>query len=159
MKKILLYGVIIIIFIMFFCSKVDKVEVLSTSMAATMDNVYFDNLEVLTKDTGTASIKNSGITYDINFNKPGEKFMFSFDIVNPTSYNMFVRKLKVTGTDKISFLSYNIKDDKGNFIKKDDVITKRNLKKVYITIIYNDVDELPTEDVLIDLGLDINISM
>ena len=159
MKKILIYGALIIIFITFFCSKVDKNEVLSTSMAATMDNIYIDNLEVITKNTGTASLKNGGITYDINFNKPGESFKFSFDIVNPTSYNMFIKKLKVTGTDNVDFLSYSIKDNKGNMIKKDDKIKKGFVKKIYITIDYNEVDKLPEEDVVIDLGLDINISM
>jgi hypothetical protein len=157
-NNILLFASIFLIIITVIYSNIDKTVALSDSNTSSINTIYMDNLKVLTKDTGNAYLKNGNISYDVNFNKPGEKFTFSFDIVNPLSNDMYIRKLKVTGIDNISFLSYYVKDINGSNIKSNEIISKNNRKKVFITIDYSE-DYLPLEDTVIDLGLDIDISM
>ena len=160
-NRIIILGAIILFVITFIYSKIDKVSLLSSSNAYGMNNVYFDNLEVLSKDTGYAKLEGSNITYDIDFDKPGDTFKFSFDIINPTRNNMYINTLKVTGTDSINYLSYSVNYEDGKKVNIDDMINKETMKKVVITINYDDVDvsSLPNEDMIIDLGLEINISM
>ena len=157
-NNIVLFSVIFITIITILYSNIDKTVALSDSSVSSINTVYMDNVEVITKDTGNAYLQNGNITYDVNFNKPGEKFTFSFDIINPLNNNMYIRKLKVTGIDDVSFLSYYVKDIDGNSINKNDLINKNSRKKVFITIDYSE-DYIPLEDTVIDLGLDIDISM
>ena len=157
-NNIVLFSVIFIAIITILYSNIDKTVALSDSSVSSINTVYMDNVEVITKDTGNAYLQNGNITYDVNFNKPGEKFTFSFDIINPLNNNMYIRKLKVTGIDDVSFLSYYVKDIDGNSINKNDLINKYSRKKVFITIDYSE-DYIPLEDTVIDLGLDIDISM
>ena len=157
-NNIVLFSVIFITIITILYSNIDKTVALSDSSVSSINTVYMDNVEVITKDTGNAYLQNGNITYDVNFNKPGEKFTFSFDIINPLNNNMYIRKLKVTGIDDVSFLSYYVKDIDGNSINKNDLINKYSRKKVFITIDYSE-DYIPLEDTVIDLGLDIDISM
>lgn len=160
-NKIIILGSIILFVITFIYSRIDKVSLLSNSNTYGMNNVYFDNLEVLSRDTGYAKLEGNNITYDIDFDKPGDVFKFSFDIINPTRNNMYINTLKVTGTDSINYLSYSINYEDGRKVNIDDMINRETMKKVIITINYDDVDisSLPNEDMIVDLGLEINISM
>lgn len=157
-NNLVLFGIMFIAIITVIYSNIDKTAALTDNAVARVDTVYMDNLEVLTKDTGNAYLRDGNLSYDVNFTKPGEKFTFSFDIVNPLNYDMYIRKLKVTGLDNISYLTYSVKDSNGNTLTNHDQISKNNKKRVFITIDYSE-DYIPLEDTVIDLGLDINISM
>ena len=83
--NLILFSVLFMAIITIIYSNIDKTVALSDSSVSSINTVYMDNVEVITKDTGNAYLQNGNITYDVNFNKPGEKFTFSFDIINPLS--------------------------------------------------------------------------
>ena len=126
-KYLLIFGIFAFIFIYF-----------SYDRVSSSDTIKIQNLEVKTADLGYVRLINDNIDYNINFNKVGEEFIFSFDLTNDTKFDMCLNKINITGLG--NWLSYRIYDINGNNISDKEIIKKNSMKKVFVLLKYEHVN-------------------
>ena len=144
LKTLLLFGFIGMCFLYFNYDKDIKEE-----------SVTIDNIDVETKELGSVTLIDGNLNYDINFNKVGEEFIFSFDVRNDSSFKMGISNIEITGVSEC--IEYKVYDINGNSVEKNLIIEKNSLKKVFVALKY--AKEIGTFDnIQWAMGIDMKVS-
>ncbi len=122
-KILLVVGILFVMFIYFNYDKVSSDETLS-----------IDNISVKTEELGYVRLIDGNLDYNINFDKVGQEFIFSFDIKNDTLFDMNINNINITGVS--DWMSYRIYDTEGHDIIGNRVLKKNNKQKVYVALKY-----------------------
>jgi hypothetical protein len=119
------------------------------------ESVSIANVDVYTKELGDVSLIDNNLNYNINFNKVGDEFVFSFDIRNDTMFDMNINKVSITGLN--DWIDFKVIDEDGKIIRKNMIIKKNTFKKVFVSLKY--VQEINSiEDVSWQMGIDVKVS-
>jgi hypothetical protein len=119
------------------------------------ESVSIANVNVYTKELGDVSLIDNNLNYNINFNKVGDEFVFSFDIRNDTMFDMNINKVSITGLN--DWIDFKVIDEDGKIIRKNMIIKKNTFKKVFVSLKY--VQEINSiEDVSWQMGIDVKVS-
>ena len=119
------------------------------------ESVSIANVDVYTKELGDVSLIDNNLNYNINFNKVGDEFVFSFDIRNDTMFDMNINKVSITGLN--DWIDFKVIDEDGKIIRKNMIIKKNTYKKVFVSLKY--VQEINSiEDVSWQMGIDVKVS-
>ena len=119
------------------------------------ESVSIANVDVYTKELGDVSLIDNNLNYNINFNKVGDEFVFSFDIRNDTMFDMNINKVSITGLN--DWIDFKVIDEDGKIIRKNMIIKKNTFKKVFVSLKYvQEIDSI--EDVSWQMGIDVKVS-
>lgn len=119
------------------------------------ESVSIANVDVYTKELGDVSLIDNNLNYNINFNKVGDEFVFSFDIRNDTMFDMNINKVSITGLN--DWIDFKVIDEDGKIIRKNMIIKKNTFKKVFVSLKY--VQKINSiEDVSWQMGIDVKVS-
>ena len=117
--------------------------------------IKFENLSIPTKigsatTTGTAKIEESKAAeitgINVNLSIPGDKIVYTVDLVNKGTINVKIDKIEKTvlTSEQQRYLTFKVTDKDGYEIKQGNILEKGETKKVTITIEF--IKDLTKED-------------
>lgn len=153
----------IIVILVLICTLICTGNVNAKSCNGSKQHIVYTNVK--SNKLGDVKLNNTrdSINFTTNFKKPGDKFIFTVDIVNNSKIDYKVSTIKKTKlTDsKQRYLAYDVTYKNGNKIKKNDILRHNSKKTIKVIVefkydITNEDFERAVQDGSVDLSFDIN---
>lgn len=132
------------------------------SKSSNMD-VRYENINVLTKNTGKAKLSDSDVNFEASLQKPGDYFEFTVDVKNYNNYDVLIsafEKSILTDEEK-RYLDYKVVYSDNSQIELGQVLKSNETKTIKVRLEYKydiTADDLPKNDSNTNLFLNMSFS-
>lgn len=132
------------------------------SKSSNMD-VRYENINVLTKNTGKAKLSDSDVNFEASLQKPGDYFEFTVDVKNYNNYDVLIsdfEKSILTDEEK-RYLGYKVVYSDNSQIELGQVLKSNETKTIKVRLEYKydiTADDLPKSDSNTNLFLNMSFS-
>ena len=132
------------------------------SKSSNMD-VRYENINVLTKNTGKAKLSDSDVNFEASLQKPGDYFEFTVDVKNYNNYDVLIsdfEKSILTDEEK-RYLDYKVVYSDNSQIELGQVLKSNETKTIKVRLEYKydiTADDLPKSDSNTNLFLNMSFS-
>ena len=127
-------------------------------------DVYFTNIQVTDGSVDAPSptiINKTSVNYSVNFEKPGDYYEFTIDVVNDGTIDAMIDTVSKTSLDEntLKLFTYTVTYLDGEELKKDDILDSKSFTTYNVRIEYKrDISEqdLLSSDIFLNLSFGVN---